>query len=109
MSKLKKNRLGRGLSSLLSGSVAIEPPEAPEPPEVGRADPVSVEKAAASSASSDPVIAPPVADSAPASPDGARLATGGFDGRVRIYESQTGKLVREFVPVPIETSSAGRP
>jgi WD40 repeat protein len=35
-------------------------------------------------------------------PDGAELATGGFDGRVRIYDAASGKLVREFIPVPLE-------
>jgi WD40 repeat protein len=35
-------------------------------------------------------------------PDGVELATGGFDGRVRIYEAASGKLVREFVPAPLE-------
>jgi WD40 repeat protein/mono/diheme cytochrome c family protein len=35
-------------------------------------------------------------------PDGAELATAGFDGRVRLYETGSGKLVREFVPVPLE-------
>ena len=42
------------------------------------------------------------------SPDSRILATGGFDGKVRLYEAASGKLTREFVPVPIETSSAGR-
>jgi WD40 repeat protein len=35
-------------------------------------------------------------------PDGQQLAAGGFDGRVRIYATESGKLLREFVPVPIE-------
>jgi len=35
-------------------------------------------------------------------PDGAEFAAGGFDGRVRVYETGSGKLVREFVPVPLE-------
>jgi len=35
-------------------------------------------------------------------PDGAHLATGGFDGHVRIYEVKSGKLLYDFVPVPIE-------
>jgi WD40 repeat protein len=40
------------------------------------------------------------------SPDGEQLATGGFDGEVRICEVKSGKLVRDFVPVPVETQSA---
>jgi len=33
------------------------------------------------------------------------VATAGFDGKVRIYEVDSGKLVKEFVPVPLETIS----
>ncbi len=40
------------------------------------------------------------------SPDGGQLATGGFDGKVRICEVPSGKLVRDFVPVPVETQMA---
>ncbi len=40
------------------------------------------------------------------SPDGEQLATGGFDGKVRICEVKSGKLVRDFVPVPVETQMA---
>ena len=39
-------------------------------------------------------------------PAGHQLATGGFDGKVRIHAADTGALVREFVPVPIESSPA---
>ncbi len=35
-------------------------------------------------------------------PDGAELAAAGFDGRVRIYDPAGGKLLREFIPVPLE-------
>jgi WD40 repeat protein len=37
-------------------------------------------------------------------PDGKSVATAGFDGKVRIYETAGGKLVREFVPVPIDSA-----
>jgi DNA-binding beta-propeller fold protein YncE/mono/diheme cytochrome c family protein len=40
------------------------------------------------------------------SPDGEQLATGGFDGKVRVCEVKSGKLVRDFVPVPVETQTA---
>jgi WD40 repeat protein len=40
------------------------------------------------------------------SPDSKILVTGGFDGKVRTYEAQTGRLVRDFIPVPIEVTSA---
>jgi len=36
------------------------------------------------------------------SPDSATVAVGGKDGMVRMYEADTGKLVREFVPVVLE-------
>jgi WD40 repeat protein/mono/diheme cytochrome c family protein len=42
-------------------------------------------------------------------PDSKQIATGGFDGKVRIYDSSSGTLVREFVPVPLETSSVRSP
>ena len=36
------------------------------------------------------------------SPDSVTVAVGGKDGMVRMYEAETGKLVREFVPVVLE-------
>ena len=33
-------------------------------------------------------------------PDGKLVATAGFDGVVRLSDPVTGKLVKEFVPVP---------
>ena len=35
-------------------------------------------------------------------PDGTVVATAGFDGIVRLSDPVTGKLVREFVPVPVK-------
>jgi hypothetical protein len=35
------------------------------------------------------------------SPDAKRLFTGGFDGQVRVFDSEKGQLVKEFLPVPI--------
>ena len=35
------------------------------------------------------------------SPDSSRLATGGFDGHVRICNAATGESIRDFIPVPI--------
>jgi len=34
-------------------------------------------------------------------PDGKQVAVGGFDGQVRLYDAETGKLVKSFIPVPI--------
>lgn len=36
------------------------------------------------------------------SPDSSQLATGGFDGKVRIYSTKDCSLTREFIPVPLE-------
>jgi WD40 repeat protein len=36
------------------------------------------------------------------SPDSKTLASGGFDGQVRMYELPSGRMTREFVPVPLE-------
>jgi WD40 repeat protein len=40
--------------------------------------------------------------------DGKQVAAAGFDGTVRLYEPDTGKLVREFVPVPITPSTVAQ-
>ena len=34
-------------------------------------------------------------------PDGKVLAVGGFDGKVRFFDPETGTIVKEFVPVPL--------
>ena len=36
------------------------------------------------------------------SPDGMHLATGGFDGRVRLYTTKDCALEHSFVPVPLD-------
>lgn len=36
------------------------------------------------------------------SPDGKTVATGGFEGQVRLFDAATGTLRREFVPVPLQ-------
>ncbi len=40
------------------------------------------------------------------SPDSAKLATGGFDGKVRIYNSKDCTLIRAFVPAPLSTGGS---
>ena len=35
-------------------------------------------------------------------PDGKMVAAAGFDGMVRLIDPDTGKLVKEFVPVPLK-------
>lgn len=39
-------------------------------------------------------------------PDGKQVATGGFDGKVRLFDVETGMLVKEFVPVEITPAVA---
>ncbi len=34
-------------------------------------------------------------------PDGAEVASAGFDGMIRLHDAKTGKLIKEFVAVPI--------
>jgi mono/diheme cytochrome c family protein len=43
------------------------------------------------------------------SPDGKTIASGGFDGTVRLSDPATGKIVKEFVPVPITDKQAKAP
>lgn len=37
-------------------------------------------------------------------PDGQQVATGGFDGKIRLNDPKTGKLIKEFVPMPVGPS-----
>src|SRR5262249_29431992 len=34
-------------------------------------------------------------------PDGKQVASAGFDGKVRLNDPDTGKLLKEFIPVPL--------
>ncbi|MGE0608450.1 MAG: WD40 repeat domain-containing protein [Pirellulales bacterium] len=40
-------------------------------------------------------------------PAGTQLAAGGFDGQVRLYEVETGKLLKEFAAAPVTPAVAG--
>jgi WD40 repeat protein len=40
------------------------------------------------------------------SPDGKRVATGGFEGRVRIFNAETGGLEKDFIPVVVTPAIA---
>ena len=42
------------------------------------------------------------------SPDGTRFAAAGFDGLVRLYETETGKLITEFAAAPVLPAVAVR-
>lgn len=41
-------------------------------------------------------------------PDGAQVATGGFDGNLRLFDANTGALVKQFIPVQIAPAVAGQ-
>jgi mono/diheme cytochrome c family protein len=41
-------------------------------------------------------------------PDGQQVAIGGFDGKLRLFDVATGKLVKAFVPVTISAATASR-
>ncbi len=39
-------------------------------------------------------------------PDGKQVATGGFDGYVRLSDPETGELITEFIPCPLQKKEA---
>lgn len=41
-------------------------------------------------------------------PDGQQVATGGLDGRIRLYNAETGELLKEFPPVVITPAVAAQ-
>ena len=41
-------------------------------------------------------------------PDGKQVAIAGFDGQVRLYDAETGKLVTKFVPVTVTAAVAAK-
>jgi mono/diheme cytochrome c family protein len=41
-------------------------------------------------------------------PDGKQIAAAGFDGAVRLIDPATGKVVKEFVPVPVGPTATAR-
>ena len=45
--------------------------------------------------------------SAAFAPNGKVIATGGFEGQVRLFDAETGALIKEFIPVTITPAVAG--
>ena len=41
-------------------------------------------------------------------PDGQQIASAGFDGTVRLSDPKTGKVIKEFVPVPLVRTARAR-
>ena len=39
-------------------------------------------------------------------PDGSIIAAGGSDGLVRLFDPKTGSLIRQFIPVPVSSSTS---
>ena len=40
-------------------------------------------------------------------PDGEMIAAGGFDGYIRLIETKTGKVVKQFLPIDVDVKVAG--
>jgi WD40 repeat protein len=41
-------------------------------------------------------------------PDGQQIASAGFDGVIRLSDAKTGKVIKEFVPVPLVRTAQAR-
>ncbi|MBI3850130.1 MAG: hypothetical protein HY298_07555 [Verrucomicrobia bacterium] len=41
-------------------------------------------------------------------PQTNQIVTGGFDGKIRIYEVKSAELVKDFLPVPLQTAATGQ-
>jgi WD40 repeat protein len=41
-------------------------------------------------------------------PDGKQVAVGSFDGNVRLYDAESGQLVKSFIPVPLADKTAAK-
>ena len=41
-------------------------------------------------------------------PDGKMVASAGFEGTVYLHDPDTGKLLREFVPVPLTAKTSAK-
>jgi WD40 repeat protein len=41
-------------------------------------------------------------------PDGKQIASAGFDGAVRLSDPNSGKLIKQFIPVPLTTAREAR-
>ena len=39
-------------------------------------------------------------------PDGTQLAAAGFDGKIRVFDAESGEQLKIFMSVPIETTAS---
>jgi WD40 repeat protein len=42
------------------------------------------------------------------SPDGKQVVTGGFEGKLRLFDAETGQLIKEFIPVTVTPAVAAK-